>query len=137
MKKNYLVESNIPLPQQGKFTQHDFPFDRMTVGDSFVFDDEDFYKFDSALAKYQSTNPDYTFIIKRINHKQHRAWRSENKSDKRATVPATGTMNTVYKQLIFDTLARNQNNKRISAQELGISERTLYRKLKLYKVTNI
>lgn len=35
-----------------------------------------------------------------------------------------------YEQSIIDALRRNNNNKRRAAQELGISERTLYRKIK-------
>lgn len=35
-----------------------------------------------------------------------------------------------YEQSIIDALRRNNNNKRKAAQELGISERTLYRKIK-------
>ena len=38
------------------------------------------------------------------------------------------------KNLIIKTLAKNNNKRKLTAEELGISERTLYRKIKEYGI---
>jgi two-component system response regulator HydG len=44
------------------------------------------------------------------------------------------TLDELEKQAIIDTLARTGNNRQIAAKILGIGERTLYRKIKEYKI---
>ena len=43
-------------------------------------------------------------------------------------------MEGLEKQAIIAALKRNKDNRKLTAQELGISERTLYRKIKEYGI---
>ncbi|MEE9904556.1 MAG: sigma-54 dependent transcriptional regulator [Chlorobium sp.] len=54
-------------------------------------------------------------------------------AEKQATSPSLGD---IEKQTIIDTLKANGNNKRLTAKTLGITERTLYRKIKSYGIGN-
>ena len=44
------------------------------------------------------------------------------------------SLEDIEKRSIFDALRRNRNSRKMAAQELGISERTLYRKIKDYGI---
>jgi transcriptional regulator with PAS, ATPase and Fis domain len=44
------------------------------------------------------------------------------------------SLNEIEKQAIIDALAKTGNNRQATAKLLGISERTLYRKIKEYKL---
>ena len=52
------------------------------------------------------------------------------------TTPAAAgvSLNELEKQAIIKTLARTKGNREKAAQILGIGERTLYRKIKEYKI---
>jgi transcriptional regulator with PAS, ATPase and Fis domain len=41
------------------------------------------------------------------------------------------------KEMILKALAKNRNKRKYAAQDLGISERTLYRKIKQYEIDSI
>ena len=45
------------------------------------------------------------------------------------------SMEGLEKQAIIAALRRNKDNRKLTAQELGISERTLYRKIKEYGIS--
>jgi transcriptional regulator with PAS, ATPase and Fis domain len=45
------------------------------------------------------------------------------------------SMDGLEKQAIIAALKRNHDNRKLAAQELGISERTLYRKIKEYGIS--
>ena len=45
------------------------------------------------------------------------------------------SMDGLEKQAIIAALKRNHDNRKLAAQELGISERTLYRKIKEYRIS--
>ena len=49
--------------------------------------------------------------------------------------PETLNLNELGRQMIEKALERNGNNRKKAAKELGISDRTLYRKLKAYGLT--
>ena len=49
------------------------------------------------------------------------------------TAPASGELSQVERQMIFQALEKNGNNQGKAAQALGISRRTLLRKLKAYR----
>jgi DNA-binding NtrC family response regulator len=49
--------------------------------------------------------------------------------------PENLNLNDQERQAIIKSLERNNGNRSKTAQELGISSRTLYRKLKLYGLT--
>jgi DNA-binding NtrC family response regulator len=46
--------------------------------------------------------------------------------------PESLNLNAISKQMLEKALERNHGNRRKAAQELGISDRTLYRRLKQY-----
>ena len=46
--------------------------------------------------------------------------------------PENLNLNDISKQMLEKALERNHGNRRKAAQELGISDRTLYRRLKQY-----
>ena len=46
--------------------------------------------------------------------------------------PETLNLNDIGKQLVEKALERNHGNRKKAAQELGISDRTLYRRIKQY-----
>ena len=46
--------------------------------------------------------------------------------------PATLNLNDIGRQMIEKALERNKGNRKKAAQELGISDRTLYRRIKQY-----
>ena len=46
--------------------------------------------------------------------------------------PETLNLNDIGKQMLAKALERNNGNRKKAAQELGISDRTLYRRLKQY-----
>ncbi|GAB6982470.1 sigma-54 interaction domain-containing protein [Prevotella dentasini] len=50
--------------------------------------------------------------------------------------PETLNLNDVGKQMVEKALERNGGNRKKAAQELGISDRTLYRRIKLYGLDN-
>jgi len=54
-------------------------------------------------------------------------------AEKQAALPSLGD---IEKQTIIDTLKASGNNKRLAAKTLGITERTLYRKIKSYGIGN-
>jgi transcriptional regulator with PAS, ATPase and Fis domain len=55
-----------------------------------------------------------------------------------AAKPSAGrkafSLNEIEKQAIIDALTKTANNRQAAAKLLGISERTLYRKIKEYKL---
>lgn len=48
----------------------------------------------------------------------------------------TGTLDEIEKNAILTTLKKNKNNKEKTCKQLGISETTLWRRLKKYKINN-
>ena len=46
--------------------------------------------------------------------------------------PETLNLNDIGKQLVEKALERNNGNRKKAAQELGISDRTLYRRIRQY-----
>ena len=50
--------------------------------------------------------------------------------------PETLNLNDIGKLLVEKALERNNGNRKKAAQELGISDRTLYRRIKQYGLEN-
>lgn len=67
-------------------------------------------------------------------NKTPNAFTSENSTFKTKNGNGIITLEEMEKQLIMDALKKNKGNRRLTAQSLKISERTLYRKLKEYNL---
>ena len=70
-------------------------------------------------------NVPHTYDLDKIEDISHEAERDESLS-----------LEAKEKELILKALRKNKNKRKYAAQDLGISERTLYRKIKQYEIEN-
>ena len=62
--------------------------------------------------------------------------KEENIQDTEAVIEESFSIEEKEKELIVKALEKNHGKRKLAALDLGISERTLYRKLKEYNIEN-
>ena len=101
----------------------------MKKGDSFDFKEENQHLIDKIYSKNKDENK-VEVVYPQNNYPKEK----EGNYDFVETVLEDETLSLQDKefQMIKKSLERNKGKRKLAAQELGISERTLYRKIKQY-----
>jgi DNA-binding NtrC family response regulator len=96
-----------------------------------IFNDEDMLDEHPPLLPTIQKNTNIDF-----NPKEHIPNRNNNHEFNPTTIPVeeTKTIHEQEKEMIIRSLERNKGKRKKAAQELGISERTLYRKINQYQI---
>ncbi|MGC8825091.1 MAG: sigma-54 interaction domain-containing protein [Bacteroidales bacterium] len=81
---------------------------------------------------YKSENDDLEPQIETIKSVSHKPRASEHIEDTHEVIEETLSLQEKEKELIIKALNKHNGKRKLAAEELGISERTLYRKIKEY-----
>lgn len=72
---SYTIEKNVPPPETRRIQQESkYPFEKMEVGDSFVYSNTEDVKIRNALRYFKKKSPEHVFLTRSIDNDTRRLW---------------------------------------------------------------